>query len=94
MTNSHFCGKKKFINESFGDENLYRVYLEDPSLLFEVLILIRLSIREVVDLDTMFINLIQNLTNKTVTVKKNTWLLPIMHLNLFLFPVKSGLQKY
>lgn len=39
-----------------------RVYLEDPGLLFEVLILVRLSIRKVVNLDAMFIDLIQNLT--------------------------------
>lgn len=41
-----------------------RIYLEDPGLLFKVLILVRLSIRKVVNLNTMFIDLIQNLSKK------------------------------
>lgn len=45
----------------------WRVYLEDPGLLFEILILIGLSVRKVVNLDTMFIDLIQNLSKKKVT---------------------------
>lgn len=36
-------------------------YLENPGLLFEIFILIGLSIREVIDLNAMFINFIQNL---------------------------------
>lgn len=53
----------------------WRVYLKDPGLLFEVLILVRLSIRKVVNLDAMFIDLIQNLTKKTET---RHLLLPVM----------------
>lgn len=55
---------------SFRDERFcreWRVYLEDPGLLFEVLVLIRLGVREVVNLDAMFIDLIQNLAEKTGT---------------------------
>lgn len=42
-------------------KGLAEVYLEDLGLLFEVLILIGLGIRKVVNLDAVFINLIQNL---------------------------------
>lgn len=41
------------------------VYLEDPGLLFEILVLVRLCVRKVVNLDTVFIDLIQNLWDKT-----------------------------
>ena len=43
------------------------MYLEDPGLLFKVLIFIRLSIRKMVNLNTMFIDLIQNLNKKMET---------------------------
>lgn len=59
--------KKTQRNCLFTDEKLsreWKAYLEDPGLLFEVLIFIRLSIRKVVNLDTMFIDLIQNLTRQ------------------------------
>lgn len=56
--------KATFTNSSHTDEGmkgLSEVYLEDLGLLFEVLILIGLGIRKVVNLDAVFINLIQNL---------------------------------
>lgn len=45
-------------------ENLGEAYLQDPRLLLEIFILIRLSIRKVVNFDSMFIDLIQNLTRR------------------------------
>lgn len=38
------------------------VYLEDPGLLFKVFILIRLGVGQVVNLDTVFINFIEDLS--------------------------------
>lgn len=52
-------------SESNGE--LYRTlgdYLQDPCLLFEIFILIRLGIRKVVNFDSMFIDLIQDLTRR------------------------------
>lgn len=54
------------------------VYLEDPGLLFEVLILIRLGIRKVVNLDPMFIDLIQNLIK--IVTKHRFLTLPVMYM--------------
>lgn len=45
-------------------QNLEEAYLQDPRLLFEIFILIRLSIRKVVNFDSMLINLIQDLTRR------------------------------
>lgn len=45
-------------------ENLGEAYLQDPRLLLEIFILIRLGIRKVVNFDSMFIDLIQNLTRR------------------------------
>lgn len=39
-------------------------YLQDPRLLFEILILIRLGIRKVVNFDSVFIDLIQDLSSR------------------------------
>lgn len=48
-----------------GNFTEFRVdYLQDPRLLFEILILIRLGIRKVVNFDSVFIDLIQDLSSR------------------------------
>jgi len=49
-----------------------RGYLENPGLLFEVFVFIGLSIRKMVDLDTVLVNLIENLTNMKATKRVMT----------------------
>lgn len=45
--------------------------LQDSSLLFEVFVLIRLGVRKVVNLDSVLIDLIQNLGEKNATMVRN-----------------------
>lgn len=50
-----------WLNSLFKLYDEKNTYLENPGLLFEIFILIRLGIREVIDLDAMLIDFIQNL---------------------------------
>lgn len=75
----------------------WRVYLEDPGLLFEVLILIGLSVRKVVNLDTMFIDLIQNLSKKVTKHSYSHFITRYLHTvndNLFSRTYTSRKTKF
>lgn len=53
----HFIKKEKKAQQEKAEET----HFQDSSLFFKVFVLIRLCIRKVVDLDSMLIDLIQNL---------------------------------
>ena len=49
-------------------KSLLGAYLEDPGLLLEVLVLVGLCVRKVVNLDPVFVDLIQNLHQRATHV--------------------------